>query len=123
MYKFICFCLFTLFGSQVMAADVTRTCRVNEVLIANFGATGVDRVHVRCVTGIFDGVDKIFFYALPMSATVKGAAYATQFVNLGNTALTSGRLLNITFGSGDTSGTVYGCRAFDCRKPKNVTIQ
>ena len=123
MFKIICFFAFATLSQLTLAADVTRNCKVNQVFIANSGAASSDRVHVRCATGTIDSFNTIFFYALPLNSGTKDAATATQLVNLGNTAFITGKQLSITFRSGDTSGTAYGCRNFDCRKPKAISIQ
>lgn len=122
MNKFVVFCVLAAFSQLSMAVDVTKVCKVTEVLVINNSTISPDHVHIKCALGVLDGANTIFYYALPNNSSVKDSAVATQLVNLGNTSLTTGKQLIVTFTAGDTSGTVYGCKSGDCRKPKIVRI-
>ena len=123
MYKLFMFISIALFSQLSFAEWVTVNCKVNEVLTNDAGSSAVDRVHIRCANSVADGADNISYYALPINTSVKTSTSASNLINLGTVALTSGKLLSITFSSGDISGAVYGCRTGNCRKPVTISIR
>jgi len=77
-----------------------------------------ERVHVRCTTAVGDGGDSIIFWAV----STADADNANRFITLATTALVAGRDLVLGYTPGDTSGTVFGCGANNCRVPWKISL-
>jgi hypothetical protein len=76
------------------------------------------RIHVLCSTGR----NGIVYFALGTNRTPDETAFAVRALSIANTALVSGRPLLIRFDANDTSGTVIGCLAQDCRLIQTIYI-
>lgn len=60
-----------------------------------------------------DTGNRIMYFAVPLS----DKEWASRFIYVANTGLTSGMTIQFTYASGDTSGTGFGCLAENCRTP------
>ena len=65
-----------------------------------------------------DGNDSITTFAVPAS----DVDFAKRFLNVVQTAITAGMVVQFQYTSGDTSGASFGCRADRCRKPWGVGL-
>lgn len=77
------------------------------------------RIHVRCSTGR----NGITYFALGTNRTPSETAFASRAMQIANMALVSGRPLAIRYEPTDTSGTVIGCLAADCRIIQTIYLR
>jgi len=99
------FCAFSSFSVQA----ASHSCTPISVM------TYSNRVHVRCS----NPVNNIRYFALSMSSSSK----VDRFLKIATTALVSEKQMYIGYGSTDTSGASFGCRANDCRKATSYGIK
>lgn len=104
--------LLALSSSPAHAADQWVDCTPVEV------ATYLNRVHVRCSTGL----NGIIFFAIATNRSADETAFATRAVAIANTALVAGRPLKILYDFNDNTAAAFGCLLADCRALHSVAM-
>ena len=85
------------------------------------------RVHIQCDAPILDDGKSILWFALP-TVDAEGNTNdimrdnAARFMSMGMAAIAADKVMRFWYVSNDTSGSVYGCGANDCRKPTGFFI-
>jgi len=101
------------FASQ---ADISVNCTPDQVGQSDVGTIN-SRIFIHCNPAAKDGSTAVAYFAVPTSGNDDQANTATKLMEIGKSAMVLGKTVNVSFTSGDPSGSSYGCDPSNCRPP------